>query len=246
MFNKRRKEPRDLYQQEKKPANISAWDVVVLSFKLLFKRIQFWIRPNILMVLLSLPIITEPGAKAGLYNTVMAGLRDPAGSYVSAREMMKKGFRQHFWRSLATSLINIVVYAFIIVAIVFWITRDGLHLRFVSILAIYGLILWWLASGFVFPILVSEPELNAINIHKQAFLLAFRKPFQSLLFSVVNLLLLIFGVLLLGPIMLIIPAQRAIISIQAYWYLTGMVIPGFVPIEEYSRHHFNLSSEENS
>lgn len=246
MFNKLRNKPHDLYQQHEKPASISAWDVVLLSFKLLFKRIQFWIGPNLLMVVLSIPIITGPGAKAGLYQTVMAGLRDPAGSYVSAREMMRKGFQQHFWRSLATIFINLAVYAFIIVAIVFWITRDDLYLQFVSILAIYGLILWWLASGYVFPILVSEPGLNAITIHKQAFLLAFRKPFQSLLFSVVNLLLLIFGILLLGPIMLIIPALRAIISIQGYWYLTGMEIPGFVPIEEYSKHHFNLSSERNS
>jgi hypothetical protein len=42
--------------------------MVVLSFRLLFQQLQFWFRTNIRMALLSIPILTGPGAKAALYQ----------------------------------------------------------------------------------------------------------------------------------------------------------------------------------
>jgi len=212
----------------------TAWDVVVLSFRLLFKRIHFWIRPNIFSVIISIPIITAPGGKAALYHTISAGLRDPAGSEVKVRNEMKVGFHQFFWKALLLSIIKWVSLAIILGSIYFWITRPEFGLRFVSILAFYGLVLWFFTSTYLYPILTSSPDTKVIDIFQQALEIAFRKPFESLLFSIVRLLLLVFGIALLGPIMLIIPALRAIISIQGYWFIVGEVIPGFMSIEEYS------------
>ena len=228
---------------EGRQAEASAWDVVVLSFKLLFQRIQFWIRPNFLSVLISLPVVTAPGAKAALYHTVAAGLRDPAGSRIQIREEMKTGFARHVWRALGLGLIRLAALVFILAAIYFWVSQDRLAVRLVSVLAFYGLAMWWLASGYLYPVLVSRPEASLMTVIRESLRLAFRKPFESLLFSVVSTLLQILGLALLGPVMFIIPALRAILHLQGYWFLTGEVVPGFLPVDVYVRQHFDDRNE---
>lgn len=228
---------------EGRQAEATAWDVVVLSFKLLFQRIQFWIRPNFLSVLISLPVVTGPGAKAALYHTAAAGLRDPAGSRVQIREAMKTGFARHVWRALGLALIRLAALIFILAAIYFWVSQDQLAVRLVSVLAFYGLVMWWLASGYLYPVLISRPEASLVTVVRESLRLAFRKPFESLLFSVVSSLLQILGLALLGPVMFIIPALRAILHLQGYWFLTGKVVPGFLPVDVYARQHFTDLNE---
>ncbi len=242
LFPSQHRRAEDGAEPEDKP-EFNAWNVVVLSFKLLFQRIQFWIRPNFLSVLLSLPIVTGPGAKAALYQTVAAGLRDPAGSHVQVRQEMKSGFSAHFWRALGVVVIKLVALLFIAAAIYFWVAQDQLILRFVSILAFYGLLMWWLASGYLFPVMVTFPEASIITVIRRSLRLAFRKPFESLLFSVVSTLLHILGLALLGPVMFVIPALRAMIHLQGYWFVTGEEIPGFMPMHVYAQKHYeNLES----
>ncbi|HCU56611.1 MAG TPA: hypothetical protein DF984_00010 [Anaerolineaceae bacterium] len=216
----------------------SAWDVVVLSFKLLFQRIQFWIRPNILSALLSLPVLTGPGAKAALFHTVAAGLQDPAGSEVKVRQEMKQGFHAYFWKALLLSILRLVSFAIILASIYFWVTRPEIGVRFISILAFYGLVLWLFTSLYLYPILVSQPEAAVVDVVRKAIELAFRKPFESLLFAIVDSLLMIFGLALLGPMMLIVPALRSILSLQGYWFLIGEEIPGFLSIEAYAKRKY--------
>jgi hypothetical protein len=228
---------------ESRQAEASAWDVVVLSFKLLFQRIQFWIRPNLLSVLLSLPVVTAPGARAALYHTVAAGLRDPAGSQVGIREEMKAGFSRHVWPALLLAVVRLASLTFIFAALYFWLTREHAALRFVSILVFYGFVMWWLASGHLYPVRVARPEASLTAVVGEALTLAFRRPFASLLFSVVSSLLHILGLVLLGPVMFVIPALRGILHIQGYWFLTGQVVPGFLPVDVYVRQHTDVFNE---
>ncbi len=218
--------------------DISSWDVVVLSFKLFLQQIQFWIIPNIWMVLLSIPIVTAPGANAALYRTVAAGLRDPALIHTSARREMKTGFSTNFWRSLGLALIKWFVVVVILVSGWFWITKDTWLLRSVSIINMYVLMLWWLSIGYLYPILVEKPDISLIQVIKEAVELALRKPFDSLLFAIVSTLLNLLGLVLLGPILLIIPALRSILHVQGYWFLTGQVIPGFLDLVEYTQTYY--------
>ena len=220
-----------------------AWDVVVLSFKLLFQRINFWIKPNILAVVLSLPIITGPGAKAALYHTVAAGLQDPAGSEVKVRREMRNGFITHFSKALLVALLKYILLASIVASLYFWISQPQGIFRFVSVFSFYGLVVWWLSTVYLFPVLITYPDLGAFKIITRAVKLAFIKPFESLLFAVVRTLLQVLGIALLGPVLLIIPALRAQISIQGYWLLMGKEIPGFIPIDVYSRKKFSELDE---
>lgn len=223
---------------EKKRDQISSWDVVVLSFKLFYEQLQFWIRPNVLMVLLSIPILTAPGANAALYQSVAAGLRDPARTRTKTTQEMKTGFLAHFWRALGITLISLLVLLIILTSLWFWITTDSWALRSVSIISLYGLVMWWLSSVYLYPILVEQPDSKSYQVVKEAVLLAFRKPFESLLFATVSTLLLILGLVLLGPVLLIIPALRSILHLHGYWYLTEQVIPGFIDPVEYAKKYY--------
>lgn len=223
----------------KKREEISSWDVVVLSFSLLFQQIQFWIRPNMWMVLLSIPLVTLPGAKAGLYHAVAAGLRDPALSHVVPREEMKNGFFRFLWRALALELLKGFVLVVILTSLWFWIIQDTWVLRSISIISIYGFILWWTTVGYLYPVLIEKPDKDIYQVTKEAAQLAFRRPFDSLLFAGISTLLFILGLILLGPILLIIPALRSILHLHAYWFVSGQIIPGFMDIVEYTEKYYD-------
>lgn len=223
------KQPKNRICQEQ----ATVWDVVLLSFKLLFSRIQFWIQPNILDFIFSLALVTAPAANAAMYHTVAAGLQDPGGSEIRVFQEMKDGFKRYFWKALLLSIINWIVVVVIIISIYFWVSKDTWILRAISIISFYGLVLWWLSNGYVHPILVELPNQPVVYILKRALLLGFLKPFQSMLFAVISSLLLVFGIIFLGPVMLIIPVLRAILMTQGYWFLTGKDIPGFTDISEY-------------
>ncbi len=227
----------------KKKRPPSSWDVVVLSFSLLYQQIQFWIRPNFWMILLSLPVLTAPGAQAGLYRTVAAGLRDPALVKVKPREEMKAGFFKYLWKALGLAAIKWAALLVILISMWFWVSQEGL-IRFTSIISIYGLALWWLASGYLYPALIEHPEARLMEVVKEAAALAFRKPFESLLFAVVSTLLNLLGTVLLGPILLVIPALTSILHTQGYWYLTGKIVPGFMDLVEYTNQYYDRGHDE--
>jgi len=226
-------------QPKNSRARISAWDVVVLSFKLFFQQIQFWIRPNIWMVLLSIPVITAPGAKAALYRTVAAGLRDPVLTHTDPRQEIKAGFLGNIWRALGLELIKWLVAAVIGISAWFWVTQDSWLLRSVAVINLYGFVLWWLAIGYLYPIANEKPKSSLLQIGKAALWIAFRRPFESMLFAVVSTLLHLLGLVLLGPILLVVPALRSILHLQGYWYLTGQVIPGFMDLVEYTEKYYD-------
>ncbi len=224
----------------KSQTEANGWDVVSLSFKLFFERMHFWIQLNFWSVVFSLGIITLPGAKAALYQTVAAGLRDPGGIEVVPFRDMRGGFKKLFGKSFFLTLLIWVVYLLSILSIYFWIIQDGWVLRFISIFPIYFVILWWISSGYFFPILIENPEKSVAWIVKKGLLLGFKKPFISLLFAVTSLILLVFGIVLMGPIMLFIPSLIALLMSHGYWYVTDQEIPGFQDIVEYSNKHYSL------
>jgi uncharacterized membrane protein YesL len=220
-----------------KQEEVTSWDVIILSFKTLYRRLQFWIQPNILSVLFSLLILSGPAAKAGLYRTVADGLRDPAGVRVRVLASMQKGIRENFLRALLLCAIKWLTFFLIAFSIFFWVRQETWLLRVVSIVGFYGLVLWWLATAYSYPILVENPSLGIWKVMRRSLTLAFRRPIDSFLFAVIRTLLLILGLILLGPIMLIIPAVRAILALHAYWFITDEEIPGFVDPVEYAQKH---------
>ena len=213
--------------------NASAWDVVVLSFKVMFKQLQHWIKPNVWYLLLSIPIFTSPGAKAAMFSTVADELRDPEHSHVDSRQHIKEGFWLFLKPALGLSLLKWGSFLVIAFSIYFWISQDALYLRVIAILALYGLVLWGLTNAYLYPLLVEHPQWPFKEIIKTSFSIAAKHPFETLMLCIINLLLLIFGLILLGPVLCIIPVLRTILSTHFYWYFNGQTIPGFMDVYTY-------------
>ena len=93
-------------------------------------------------------------------------------------------------------------------------------------------------NGYLLPSMIENADSGIKNIYKDAISLAFRKPFASLMFASVSTLLLVFELILFGPMVLIIPSARAIIQINGYWFLSGRLIPSFIDPEKYINHYY--------
>ena len=216
----------------KRPENPRIFDVIWLSCKQLFKRLPFWIRPNFWYVLLSLPLVTMPGAYAALNATVAAGLRDPGESQVKVRKVFKDAFFKHLGKSFALGITNLLLFVLIAFSVYFWVSRSERALNYVSIIVFYFLAMWFLCQPFLFPILIERDGYSIPHIYKDALRIVIRNPLVALAVALTNLFLSVVGLVLLGPILLVVPALVSLISMQTYWLIEHKPIPDWLEPEE--------------
>lgn len=202
--------------------------LVSLSLKQLFLRLAVWLKLNLWFVLLCIPILTIPAAKAALYHAVKEELRDPFETYIKPREEFRKAFFGLFGRSFLLYLINLFVLVLIVAAFIFWMGIEPRILKYVTIIVIYFFVMWWVYQPFLFPVLVENPELALKDVIKIVMRLAFSQPFYALFVAFITTLLSLLGLVLLGPVLLVIPTLNALISTQAYWSMTGTEIPDLI------------------
>lgn len=202
-----------------------AIEIIFLSFKQGFKRLAYWIRPNIWTFFLSITVLLAPAAKAGLFTAVAEGLRDPGESRTIPRIGFRKGFFENLGRSILFALLNLLILIFILVSILFWTYQDDLLFNLLSIPGFYFLAYWWLCQPFLFPALIENRNLSILAVYKHVVVLVFPAPLFSFNITLLNTLLTVVGVALLGPILFVIPALLALISTQAYWHLRGDLLP---------------------
>jgi uncharacterized membrane protein YesL len=202
--------------------------LISLCFKQLFNRLAVWLKLNLWFILLCIPILTIPAAKAALYHTVKEELRDPFETHLNPREEFRKAFFALLGRSFMLSLVNLLVLAIIIAAFIFWMGIEPRILKVVTILVIYFAVMWWVCQPFLFPVLVENPEIPLQEVIKKVIRLAFSQPFYALFVTFITTLLSLLGIILLGPVLLVIPTLNALITTQAYWSLTGAEIPDLI------------------
>jgi len=217
-----------------------AWDIITLSVKQVFQRMAFWILPNLWAVLLSIPIVTWPGAKAALYKTVADGLRDPSGIRIKPRQVFRQAFFQHLSKSILLSLINLFVLVTILISIYFWIGQGQRLINYVAIIALFFFMMWWLCQPFLFPVMVENPSLSLPQLIRQVIILVSRQPLYAFLVTLTTTLITLLGLVLLGPVLLLVPSLAALISIQAYWAMVGEEIPDFIDPVEYENRQKRL------
>jgi hypothetical protein len=204
------------------------FSLVSLCSRQLFNRLAVWLKLNLWFVLLIVPILTIPAAKAALFHTVKEELRDPFENRIKPREEFRKAFFALFGRSFLLSVINFIVLVFIIAAFYFWIGIEPVILRYLTILVIYFAVMWWICQPFLYPILVENPELPLQEVCKRVIRLAISQPFYAFTITFLVTILNIIGIILLGPVLLVIPTLTAIVSTQAYWAMTGKEIPDLI------------------
>lgn len=223
---------------------LDAVGLVILSIQQLYRRLFFWIRVNLWMMLASLLVVTAPAAQAALYHTIRSGLLDPGESRVNIRQAFLEGFKYFFAPALLLALANLAALGIILVALFFWLGFPDPLLRWMSVIAFYFLAMWWLTQPFLFPTLVEHPRSSLGQVIRQAVRLAFFQPFFAFFFAFLNTLVNLVGLVLLGPVLLVIPAFTALLSIQAAWNITGVENPALFDIVEWNRKQEEMRKSE--
>jgi uncharacterized membrane protein YesL len=103
--------------------------------------------------------------------------------------------------------------------------------------------MWWMCQPFLFPIMVENPSLSLPQLIRQAIILVSRQPLNAFLVSLTTTLITLLGLVLLGPILLLVPSLAALISIQAYWAMVGEEIPDFIDPVEYENRQRRLKTK---
>lgn len=215
-------EPEDLkVSNSHSPEDPSLIDVAFLAARVSFRHLGYLVTLNLYFWLLSIPILTFPGAKTALHRLVYDFLFDPHHKAANPLQGLREQLRPSFAIAFFLELLKDVVLIFIVVSIAFWSAREDSILRLITILALYGLVVWWIVSSFLYPVLAYRQGEPAAVILNELGRLVASKPFAGLFFSVVSALLLLIGVVLLGPILLVIPALRAVWGTLGYHFLTG-------------------------
>jgi hypothetical protein len=200
---------------------ISLISILFLAFKICFRHLGFLILLNLCFLLLSIPLITHPGAKAAMYSIIHGFLFDSLYQTTNPLREMAKQLRVWIKQSLFVEILKWIAFIVIVTSIVFWFSRTEPWQRFVTIIAIYALILWHLISTFVYPVMAYDQKASTFNSIRIAGRLVLSKPFECFFYAVISFLLFLVGIILMGPILLIIPVLVAILVTLGYQQLIG-------------------------
>ena len=200
--------------------------VLALSARQAFQRIAFWLRVNIWHLLTGVLILTLPVSAAAMYHTVRAGLLDPFETRVNIRTEFALGMRMHFKRSYEMAGLNLAALGAIVLAIVFWFTRDA-PLQYVTSIALAFFAFWWLCQPFLFPVLVEHPDLPVAMIVRMTARLVIQSPLVAFAVAMAHSAIALITVLLMGPSLLFTPTLAALVGIQSMWSIAGVPIPDF-------------------
>jgi hypothetical protein len=207
--------------------------VILLSLRQSIRRIPYLLRVCIWWLTFSLLIVTIPPALTALFYAVREGLKDPFELTVKPRDAFLRGVGLYAKKSYLLFFLNLFFFAAILLGIYFWFLQAD-PARYVTIVALAALFLWWLCQPFLLPVLIDQPELNVRQVYRRTFQVVTRSPLYALAITLMNTLLAIAGILLFGPSLFYIPSLMALISIQALWGMTGTEIPDLMDPVEYA------------
>ncbi|MCC6904591.1 MAG: hypothetical protein IT326_02030 [Anaerolineae bacterium] len=200
--------------------------VLTLSLRQLISRIWYLMRVNFWGLVLTLPLVTWPAARAGVIYGVREGLLDPFEEKERPLKAVTTGFLRYFWRSMALGYLNLVALLVIAASILFWVQLENRALNYVAIIGVYALVMWWMCQPFLFPALLDNPELSLKDVFVQSiFRVVSLNPLYIVLTGMILFTLNLLAMALFGPVLLLSGALTALISVQAFWVLTGHPIP---------------------
>ena len=199
----------------------TVWQVVKHTFQVFFHFLQYWFLFNISFLSHSLLIVSIPGAKAALTAAVWKGLENVDGMKREDVSEMRPIVKRLLFKALKISLLKNAGFFAIGFSIWFWVSRPEVGLRYISILAIYGLVLGWMTNFYLYPVLVEDETRSVKTVFKKAFLMGFQHPFESLLFGGIDFVLFLIEVLFFGPLMVVAPSLRRLLSVLGYWHVIG-------------------------
>jgi uncharacterized membrane protein YesL len=100
----------------------------------------------------------------------------------------KDAFKAFFWSSLRVGVLNIVILITFVVNLWFYSQIEG-WMRFITIIWIYGVILWVAAQIYLFPLLFEQKEPKALMVIRNAAVLVLAQPLFTLIVLILALVL---------------------------------------------------------
>lgn len=213
---------------------LDPFGLITLSLRQSVKRVLFWGRLTIWRIFFSIPLITWPAATAAYYQGIAAGLRDPFEQEVNLREVFVRGFFDHGVRSTLLTLLNGFVLAVILLGIAFWAIQESFALNLLAGVALPFLVYWWMCQPYFFPLLVEHPEWSARQFVRNLITLVARHLAFSFVTAFSLTWLFLLSIPLVGPLSLLTIPFLALFASQAYWVVSGKLIPDLMDPEKYA------------
>ena len=149
---------------------------------------------NILWVLMTLPVITAPGALAGLFYA----MNKLAKNEPVQRQTFFEGFQKYFWLSWRWALLNMIVLYVAYLNFEFYRKAAGNNIQWIAGIVIGLIFIWVVMQIFIWPLLIEQNEKRILVAIRQCVLLFFRHPGPIYLIAIMSFLLSLISVWLLG------------------------------------------------
>lgn len=193
------------------------WDSVTLALRLFWRRIGMLLVANVLWLGLSLLIVTWPAATAGLFHLTRRVVEEELTNteYEARLRDFWEGFRQHWLRGTLLSLLNVVFFVVLLVALWFYGRSSEQLLRFlIGPVALFALA-WTGAQLYLYPLMIQRPERHAWPVAREAFLMAISYSSYTLSLLLTALAITAGAIILAGPILLVYFSMMAMLQTVA-------------------------------
>ncbi len=184
--------------------------VIGLSIRDFYEEMFLFVPLNLVWWLAAVLVIPLAPATAGLCHL---GYRIAHEQRVDS-SFFKEAFREFFWPSLKIGILNVVILITFTVNLWFYAQVDG-WVRLISIIWIYGLILWAAAQLYLFPLLFEQKEPKALMVLRNAAVLVLAQPLFTLGVSILALILTAICFALPVLAVLVWPGLMALIGTRA-------------------------------
>lgn len=167
-----------------------------------------FILANLLVVILSLPIITAPAAYAGLsrlHHTAQTEISASYGDFWS-------GFREHFLRGVLVAVANLVVLGMMWTNFTYFSDQPGLMFISLRIAWIIVLTIWFSVQFYLWPILDEMEQPTLAEGFRNATIMLFQNPGFSFTLLFVSALLVILSTVMVVPWLLLTESAIACIA----------------------------------
>jgi uncharacterized membrane protein YesL len=168
---------------------------------------------NLLWLLLTLPVITAPGALAGLFYSInQLSKNEP----ITTRTFME-GFRKFFWVGWLWTLLNLAVYGLIYFNISYYLDQRGIVGIALGLAAV-----WTVIQMYVFPLFIENQEKSLFDSVRSALLLIFQRPGPIYFTALVLVMLNALSIFLLGmPFAIFMGSLNAYLITVTLFFVMG-------------------------
>ncbi|MCJ7701847.1 MAG: YesL family protein, partial [Anaerolineales bacterium] len=173
---------------------------------------------NALWVLLTLPILTAPGAMAGLFYSINKLAKNEP---INASTFFE-GFRNYFWMSWRWTLLNLVVFITIYMNYDFYQNIEGSNLEWLEGIFLGLGIIWSMLQLYIFPLLIEQSDKRLLVAVRNSVLLFFRHPGPSYSTAIVLFMFTVISVWLFGiPWLIFLGGLSAYLITTTLMYILG-------------------------